>query len=608
MAGHRAGLLAILTGTLLVSVWGWGLVSPVHGGGTRWEVVNKTQLNKSDRELDWDDSDFSVGLSQVSEVEDASEDFDPYANSGYHVEYIDPSDSDLSNSDASNLDPNAHSGYHVEYIDPSNSDLSDFDLSNFDPLPEFDYPGEYIDTSNSDISNSEFKFGVLNHCPSVVKSLPGGLEVICGQDEFRVTLPSGSISEIKVLGSDVLLPVQDAPQSCGYDLDLLDNTLTVPFSGCHVKQNAESYTLQLLYINVAGQTDLATASCEARPRFKCSNTAPTHKRSPVPQVEWKQSSNSQGCSIPKAEQVTCGSAGISSSECEKLGCCVDSSTSACYYPMDECTDDKKFIFSIRHNSASVALDPTKLVIPGKPSCKPVVVNDKVAIFKFSVTDCATRSYQVGETQIYLAEVQTIVEALNLKFGAITRSNPLRFYIECRYPKSGSANKQSLASIGYMVRSPSMSPPQQVIFNGKYGVELRIAKDQSYSSYYPTYHQPLRLLLGKPVHLELRLKSPRPDAVVLVNYCLAYPRSAKNALVLIYEGCANRLDPNVSILKVSDLPKNRHQRRFVVKAFQFMDQKTNKYLNEEIYFMCSTEVCKPELKTCAERCFDGKSPS
>lgn len=34
--------------------------------------------------------------------------------------------------------------------------------------------------------------------------------------------------------------------------------------------------------------------------------------------------------------------------------------------------------------------------------------------------------EVGGTRIYLAEVQTIVETLNLKYGAITRSDPLRF--------------------------------------------------------------------------------------------------------------------------------------------------------------------------------------
>lgn len=82
--------------------------------------------------------------------------------------------------------------------------------------------------------------------------------------------------------------------------------------------------------------------------------------------------------------------------------------------------------------------------------------------------------------------------------------------------------------------------------------------------------------------------------------------------------------------MGNLPQNRHTRRFVVKAFQFMDQTTNKFLNEEvsndermppsgclhlaghllivslqIYFMCSTEVCLSSQTTCKETCFDKK---
>uniref|UniRef100_A0A3P8WA77 Zona pellucida sperm-binding protein 4-like n=1 Tax=Cynoglossus semilaevis TaxID=244447 RepID=A0A3P8WA77_CYNSE len=310
------------------------------------------------------------------------------------------------------------------------------------------------------------------------------------------------------------------------------------------------------------------------------------------------------CAVPSDERVPCGSSGMSAEDCEKMGCCVDVLQSTCYYPMDECTGDYHFVFSIRYDSAKIPVDPSKLVIPGHPECKPVIVNDKVAIFKFQVTECGARVYELGDTKIYLAEVQTIVQALNLKYGIITRTDPLRFLIECRYSKDGSALK-GLSSVGFMVKTPSSILPSSVVNNGLFAVQLRIAKDKMFSSYLPTYHQPLRMLLGRPVYLELRIKSPVPKATLRVNYCLAYPRTAKNALVMVYEGCANPLDPSVSILKVSDLPTNRHQRRFIVTAFQFMDQKTNKYLDEEIYFMCSSEVCMPPEKSCEARCFDGK---
>lgn len=58
----------------------------------------------------------------------------------------------------------------------------------------------------------------------------------------------------------------------------------------------------------------------------------------------------------------------------------------------ECTGDQHFVFAIRYDSASIPVDLTKLVIPGNTNCKPVIVNDKVAIFKFKVTECGARTY------------------------------------------------------------------------------------------------------------------------------------------------------------------------------------------------------------------------
>ncbi|XP_071356625.1 zona pellucida sperm-binding protein 4-like [Trachinotus anak] len=561
MAGIGVEFLVVLSGALLLA--------SVRG----WERINETQLFSFYESGQWGesagftspdnsnefDSDETIPEDALPEVEGAatSDNLDPFADHGFQLESEDFG--------PRNWASGTNGGYQVEFVDA--------------------LPRSW--TSSTSPRSS-------------------GLAVVCSEDGFHITLPTGYLSEVKVLGSKDLLSVMDAPESCGYDVNLLENTLTVPFTGCNVK-HTDGYSLQLLYVDEFGQTQVGTASCEESLKFDPgqfprSSDKPQHKQNcPNPTTAPK----AKNCAVVSGEQVTCGQSGISSSDCEKMGCCVDSSTSACYYPMDECTGDQHFVFAIRQDSASITIDPTKLVLPGT-NCKPVIVNDKVAIFKFKVTECGARAYEVGETKIYLAEVQTIVQALNLKYGIITRSDPLRFMVECRYGKDG-IRHQSLASIGYMVKIPTPDLPSSVISTGLYGVQLRIAKDKTYSSYLPTYHQPLRLLLGNPVYLELRLKSPKPDAVILVNYCLAYPRSAKNALVLVYEGCANPYDPNVSILKVSDLPKNRHQRRFVVNAFQFMDQKTNKYLNEEIYFMCSAEVCRPAEKTCEERCFDGKAP-
>lgn len=50
----------------------------------------------------------------------------------------------------------------------------------------------------------------------------------------------------------------------------------------------------------------------------------------------------------------------------------------------------------------------------------------------------------------------------------------RFMVECRYSETGDA-KQSLATVGYMVKTPASTLPTSVISNGLYSVELRLAE-------------------------------------------------------------------------------------------------------------------------------------
>ncbi|KAM9824513.1 zona pellucida sperm-binding protein 4-like [Neosynchiropus ocellatus] len=414
--------------------------------------------------------------------------------------------------------------------------------------------------------------------------------------------------DVKVLDSAEIIPIMEIPEACGYILDPVHDVAVVSYGGCYVKHTVR-YSLKLQFINELGRTQTATISCGLPRRSKAGVSHATGEPVKAPKCNKKvppanleaDGTTALNCIYPTDERVTCGQHSMTHSDCERLGCCADPHTSRCYYPLDECSKDRHFVFAIRHDSASIPIDPTKLVVPGT-SCFPVILTEEVAIFKFKVTECGTRAYTVGKTQVYLAEVQTIVQALNLKFGVITRSDPVRFLIECRYNTEESP--YAMESVGYMVKTPSLDLPSHIVSDGSYGVQLRIAHDDTYTDYMPTHHQPLRLLLGKPVYLELNLNTDNPDSVLVVNYCVAYPRSAENAMVMVYEGCTNPNDKMVTIIPVGDTELNRHQRRFVITAFQFMEQSTNKYLDEEIYFMCSTEVCRPAEKNCDVRCFDG----
>lgn len=486
-----------------------------------------------------------------------------------------------------------------------------------------------ISTSNCSSVDDDYSFRSIGN--SNVQTQNSGqvmkseLFVYCSNDTMKVILPSSSLSQVNILGKAVTENVIKAPASCGYSLTQGHghNILVVDYKGCHVTLKDDHYTLRVLYANKAGKSDVATLSCNAKQNLttslkqlsvssdqipKCAKAPLTLSSQPLLSSNMLLlNSKPGGCNISADQRVLCSMSSITQDKCLIRGCCFDAITSFCYYPMDECTADKNFVFAVHNDFANIPVNPMNLMVAGKTGCKPVISNKDFAIFKFSVTECGTHSFSIGETMIYLAEVQTIIKVRNLKYGMISRDNPIRLMVECRYSKVSETAifaRPVIASAGYMVMTPSL--PSYLLSEGLFGVQLLISEDETFTKFYSQSHQPLHVLLGKPVYLELRLKSPKPAATLQVHYCVAYPHSARNALVLLFEGCPNPLDPgNTSILYVNDLPQNLNQRRFKIEAFQFMDLSSNKYQNEEIYFMCSTEVCMPSEFPCVETCFDGK---
>ncbi|KAI5091826.1 zona pellucida sperm-binding protein 4-like isoform X1 [Silurus meridionalis] len=477
----------------------------------------------------------------------------------------------------------------------------------------FQESSAYANQNNEDFSEGTVSVQFLDSRQELRQ--PEKYVVLCGKEAFKIILPSDPLMEVKVLGSSIL----GVTKECGYSLtnEQGNNVLHVRFSGCHVTVEDGRYTLQLLYGNNMGPAEVATVSCDSNSgmalqklRVSRSNDQDDCPPAPMPALtpyrKLSQEYTKGGCDIPTSQRLPCGSSETTAAECRNKGCCMNVTDSSCYYPMDQCTADGQFVFTIYSNITTIPVNPTSLIVVNKNPCKPVYSTKDFATFKFSVTECGTKTYNVGDTTIYMAEVRTAIRALNLKYGIITRDHPVRqdmLMVECRYSKISPTMR---ATAGYMVVNPNV--PASVSSGGLYGVQLRIADDETFSSFSAHGHLPLKVLLGKPLYLEVRLNSPKPDATLLVNYCVAYTRSGTNALVLLYEGCP---DPDLSsaqssVLRVLDLPQTPYQRRFVVTAFQFMNVTTQKYINEEIYFMCSTEVCLPSETPCRKTCFDGKA--
>ncbi|KAG7487129.1 hypothetical protein JOB18_047067 [Solea senegalensis] len=415
--------------------------------------------------------------------------------------------------------------------------------------------------------------------PSTTVSADPKPRVICSSHQMTVKLPSGPISGI--LFKDVKenqISLQDAPKHCGYSASKgKDGKILLSLdlhTHCHMVVQGKMYIISVVYMTQKGRREA---------RFSCPVVAPASQKD---------------CNLPSKHRLPCGPAFVSQPQCLSMGCCFSKHTPACYYPMDECTIDHHFVFSVPASITEPPLSPALLVAAGNSTCKPQRVTSDYALFKIPMDGCGARRVVMGKTVIYMVEIISKVQGLSLSYGTITRDSPVRFLVECRF------QPDSVLTVSYLVKTPTLGPGVQT--QEKFGVQLRIAKDAQYSSYYPQYHQPLQMLLGRPLYLEVRLLNPPdPSLLLLVNYCVAYPRSGTSVWVLLYNGCPNPLDPAPHQAVLSDPQPSSPQgqiRRFTISTFQFLPDGELKDPNEEIYFMCSTEICSPRDGPCVEGCF------
>ncbi|XP_041096402.1 uncharacterized protein LOC121308199 [Polyodon spathula] len=375
---------------------------------------------------------------------------------------------------------------------------------------------------------------------------PAAVSVSCSEGCMTVLLPAGPLDLVKVKDdSNNLVEVQSAPSACGYTLEEKDEktVFTVSYTACHVKTLNNFYVLTVLFTLYSGvMREVTVSSCPVPPNL-------------IPR---------EGCMIPAEQQLPCGPSKISPAQCRARGCCMNSRTSRCFYPLEMCTADKHFVFAVYRKSFNTEINTASLAIAGDQSCLPVLCTPDYAIFKFPVTGCGTRTFVVGETTVYLAEVQSLIQQRHWSYGIITSDSPSSLIVECRY------SKKNLASTGFLVKTPTAFHPAPHL--GLFEVQLQIAKDGTFSQFYPSSSLPLSLLLGSRVYLELSLINPTdPSLVLLVHYCIAYPHSSSAVWVLLYQGCLNVLDYGSSAtLHVHDQPPNsKLRRRFSLRTFQFL---------------------------------------
>ncbi|XP_060883197.1 zona pellucida sperm-binding protein 1-like [Labrus mixtus] len=400
----------------------------------------------------------------------------------------------------------------------------------------------------------------------------------------RITAVFGSLVDSNVHVKDVtgaLIPVSQSEESCGVKLSR-ERNLNLSFSSRY----------DSCYVHIQGSRAVITLQVQLTGRdgwFRVNISCPLIKRHSERSLP-ASTSLPGSCDVENALRVDCGHRLISSEACYKGGCCYDALHFSCFYRLNACSLDGHFVFSVR---ADPPVDPRSLAVRDEPQCLPEITTEDAAVFKIRVTECGAKMKMDGDVMIYEVDVE------ELQTEADAKHPPFSLQVRCKYDVSDLKRAADLRSF-FPVTNP---PPATAL--GTIRLQMRIAKDSSFMSFYPEEQLPVRLQLREAAYVEIAIAQPSPDPALSlrVRDCVAYPESRHSVWTLLYDGCPNPEDSmrsSVPVDKQGKTTSHSQTRRFDVKTFAFLDPQTGNPSVEEIYFFCWVEICTDDID-CDQRC-------
>ncbi|XP_051783671.1 zona pellucida sperm-binding protein 4-like [Erpetoichthys calabaricus] len=366
-------------------------------------------------------------------------------------------------------------------------------------------------------------------------------------------------------------------------------TLKVPFSSsyAHVSEQGSQYVVT---IAVGFRSNVKTFTC--------------------PKPARRSVSVAERCAVSASEKLPCGgSSSITQADCEANNCCYDSSssTSPCYYANDvtvQCTLDGQFVVVVSENVTLPPLDlgSIQLVDSSSSSCSPVTSLSSFVVYQFPVRACGSTVQLSGGNVTYQNTMSAAIAVRSGPEGSITRDSVYKLFFQCTY--SGSQDVQVEAEV-YTV-----APPLPVVEQGPFDLELVIATDPSYGSYYVDADYPVTKTLRDPVAVEVHIVN-RTDAnlVLTLGDCWVTPgpsASSQPQWSLLVNGCPytgdNYLTSLVTVDRISGVAYPSHYKRFVFEMFAFVDPVAQQALAEKIFIYCVAAACYPSpADACTRTC-------
>ncbi|KAM7329916.1 hypothetical protein ACRRTK_011529 [Alexandromys fortis] len=296
--------------------------------------------------------------------------------------------------------------------------------------------------------------------------------------------------------------------------------------------------------------------------------------------------------------------------CQQAGCCYDNTTEVpCYYGNTvtlQCFRSGYFTLVMSQETAlthRVMLNNVHLAYASN-GCPPTQKTSAFVVFHVPLTLCGTTIQVVGEQLIYENQLVSNIDVQKGPQGSITRDSVFRLHVRCIF------NASDFLPIQASIFSPQSPAP--VTQSGPLRLELRIAKDKTFSSFYQENDYPIVRLLQEPVHVEIRLlQRTDPSLVLVLHQCWATPTASpfqQPQWPILSDGCPFRGDnyrTQMVALDRTELPFWSHYQRFTVATFNLLDSRSQNALRGLVYFFCSASVCYPEgPEACSTICDSG----
>uniref|UniRef100_A0A8C4SXN0 ZP domain-containing protein n=1 Tax=Erpetoichthys calabaricus TaxID=27687 RepID=A0A8C4SXN0_ERPCA len=235
------------------------------------------------------------------------------------------------------------------------------------------------------------------------------------------------------------------------------------------------------------------------------------------------------------------------------------------------------------------LGSIQLVDSSSPSCSPVTSLSSFVMYQFPVSACGSTVQMAG--------------------GNVTYQNTMSSAITVRSGPDGSITRDSVYNQDVQVEAEvyTVAPPLPVVEQGPFDLELVIATDPSYGSYYVDADYPVTKTLRDPVAVEVHIVNRTdPNLVLTLGDCWVTPgpsASSQPQWSLLVNGCPytgdNYLTSLVTVDSTSGVAYPSHYKRFVFEMFAFVDPVAQQAL---IFIYCVAAACYPSATDpCTQSC-------